>query len=75
MPRPRRTACGSAAIPAWLATVQRLSDSRLEIDVIDDSASACAILAAPMRVSQSAGSSLAGIDAAAAERYWKQVQP
>ena len=69
------TACGSAAIPAWLATVQRLSDSRLEIDVVDASAPGCAVPPGPMRVSQRAGGSLAGIDPVAVERYWRQVQP
>jgi hypothetical protein len=69
------TACGSAAIPAWLATVQRLNDSRLEIDVIDASASACALPPGPMRVSQNAGGSLAGVDPVAVEHYWRQVQP
>ncbi len=69
------TACGSAAIPAWLATVQRLSDSRLEIDVLDASAPACAVPPGPMRVSQTTGSALGGVDVVAVECYWRQVQP
>jgi hypothetical protein len=69
------TACGSASIPAWLATVQRLSDFRLELDVVDASDSACATPAGPMRVSQGTGSPLSGIDPVAVERYWRQVQP
>ena len=69
------TACGSASVPAWLATVQRLSDFRLEIDVLDALAPACAAPAGPVRVSQGTGASLAGIDPAAVERYWRQVQP
>ncbi|MGE5712573.1 MAG: hypothetical protein ACM32F_01765 [Betaproteobacteria bacterium] len=69
------TACGSASIPAWLATVQRLSDFRLEPGVLDASAPACAIPAGPMRVSQGTGNSLSGIDPQAVERYWRQVQP
>ncbi len=69
------TACGSASIPAWLATVQRLSDLRLELDVLDASAAACATPAGPMRVSQGTGKSLSGIDPVAVERYWGQVQP
>ncbi len=69
------TACGSVAIPSWLATVQRLSDAHLEIDVLDGSARACAAPAGPMRVSQSAHDSLSGIDAVAVEHYWRQVQP
>jgi hypothetical protein len=68
-------ACGSAAIPAWLATVQRLSDSRLEIGVVDASAPGCAVPSGPMRVSQNAGGALAGVDPVAVERYWRQVQP
>lgn len=69
------TACSSASIPAWLATVQRLSDFRLELDVMDASAPACVIPAGPMRVSQGTGSRLSGIDPVAVERYWRQVQP
>jgi hypothetical protein len=69
------TACGSASIPAWLATVQRLSDFRLEIEVLDASAPVCAIPAGPVRVSQGTGGSLAGVDPVAVERYWRQVQP
>ena len=69
------TACGSASIPAWLATVRRLSEFRLELDVVDASAAACATPAGPMRVSQGTGSSLSGIDPVAVDRYWRQVQP
>jgi hypothetical protein len=68
-------ACGSASVPAWLATVQRLSDFPLQPDVLDASAPACAIPAGPVRVSQGAGGALAGIDPVAVERYWRQVQP
>jgi hypothetical protein len=69
------TACGSASIPAWLATVQRLSDFPLEPSVLDASAPACAIPAGPIRVGQGTGNSLSGIDPQAVERYWGQVQP
>jgi hypothetical protein len=69
------TACGSASVPAWLATIQRLSDLRLALDVLDASAAACATPAGPMRVSQGTGSQLSGIDPVAVERYWRQVQP
>jgi hypothetical protein len=69
------TACGSASVPAWLATVQRLSDFPLEPGALDASAPACAIPAGPVRVSQGEGGALAGIDPVAVERYWRQVQP
>ena len=68
-------ACGSASIPAWLATLRRLSDLRLELDVLDASDAACATPGGPMRVSQGTWSSLSGIDPVAVERYWRQVQP
>jgi len=54
------TACDSGAIPVWLATVQRLSDFRLEIDVVDATAPVCATPAGPVRVSQGTGGSLPG---------------
>ena len=68
-------ACGSASIPAWLATVQRLSDHSLEVDVLDASAPACATPAGPLLVSQGSGGALSGVDPMAVERYWSQVQP
>jgi hypothetical protein len=72
----RLEACGSGAAAALLAAAERFQASRLELDVIDASAPACA--ASPLRavqVSQLTGPVPVPAAPRSSERYWQRVTP
>jgi hypothetical protein len=72
----RIAACGSASARAFLAAVERLHYSRLELDVLAANAPACA--AAPVRaiqVSQLAGPIPVRAASVPSDRYWQNVMP
>jgi len=69
------SACGTEAVPSLKATVHRLNEFPLSIQMLSPGSQQCATGAMATRVNLSSASASASDDPAAVEAYWRQVAP
>src|SRR5262245_20049686 len=69
------SACGTEAVPSLKATVHRLNEFPLHIQMLSAGSTHCTAGAMATRVNLSSATATASDDHAAVEAYWRQVTP
>lgn len=69
------SACGTEAVPSLKATVQRLNEFPLSIQMLSPGSQDCETVAMATRVNMGSASASESDGHAAVEAYWRQVAP